>query len=101
MDRLTYERGVLDGFEIALRIHRRHWETQMRDLADARKALTRWRQDAQRVLVAIQNHQLGKVAMYFGFDDVWTPERVERLRALVPLEVEVQEDARGASVVER
>lgn len=78
-----YERGVLDGFEVALYLHRRHFETTITDVAQARRALVRFRREASLTVDAMKVHRLRALALFMGFDDVWTPERAARLYRLV------------------
>lgn len=78
-----YERGVLDGFELALYLHRRHLDEIPADRGKASAALGRFRREASLTLDALRVHRLRAVALFFGFDDVWTPERAARLYALV------------------
>lgn len=93
---LSYERGVLDGLEIALRIHARHFDgikpdrkDALRVVADTRRALARFRQDANDVLSAVQQHKMERVAGFFGYTDLWS--RISQLRDLVPMPVELED----------
>ena len=85
--------GLIDGFEIAQRVHRKHFDTVPKEWPAVRRALQHYRHDVQVMVDIIQTHRLGETAAFFGFDDVWTPERAARLRAFAPLEVEIDEHA--------
>ena len=78
-----YDRGVLDGFEIALRMHEKQFAQRINDLAAARRAAIRFRAEARSVLDTIRTHQLREVAAYYGLDDAAVPERMARLRAML------------------
>ena len=88
---LSYERGVLDGLEIALRMHARHFDRIKPELRDVRRALVGFRQDANTVLTAVQDHKMQTVAGFFGYSPLW--DRISQLRGLVPLPVDVDESA--------
>lgn len=95
----AYSLGVVDGFELALRIHRKHFGSVPKDWTAVRRALRGFGGDVQHAIDMIQTHRLGDTAAFFGFDAGWTPERAERLRGLYPLEVEVDEARDGSGDV--
>ena len=96
-----YMLGMIDGFEIALRIHRRHLDSAPKDWTAVRRALQLFRRDAQIVVERMQQHRLGETAAFFGFDDVWTPERAARLRALAPIEIDVDDTHTAEKDIQR
>lgn len=91
--RLTpYTLGLVDGFELALRIHRKHFDSTPKDWNAVRRALRTYSRDVQHALDMVQTHRLGETAAFFGFDGGWTPDRIVRLRGIIPLDVEVDEE---------
>lgn len=96
-----YMLGLIDGFEICLRIHRKHLDSAPKDWAAVRRALQDFRKDVQVMVDIMQTHRLGETAAFFGFDSVWTPERAARLRALAPLEVEIDDKSTDNNGVSR